>query len=173
MSCSQGVGDGRSTAGTDLAPIKGSEPAHGRPEKGLEIEPVRKGDMMLGERTYMRDARRNPLKGLACGLLAAILFAACRGDNLFVDFGASAVDSNPRVEILDPPPGQTTAKPLTDSLVVTVDLFDTDGITRVDFEGLALRGDVGLGTDVAVQRFTSKTVSFLDPVTDTILTRFL
>ena len=128
---------------------------------------------MLGERTYMRDARRNPLKGLAGGLLAGILFAACQGDNLFVDFGAIVVDSDLRVEILDPPPGQITAKPLSDSLVVMVDLFDPGGITKVVFEGLALRGDVSLGTDVAVPRFTSKTVDFLNPVSDTILTRFL
>ena len=129
---------------------------------------------MLGERTYTRFARTSPLKGLAGGLLAGILFAACQGDNLFVEFGGqSAVDSSVRVEILDPPPGQITAKPLSDSLPVMVDLFDTDGVTKVVFEGLALRGDVGLGTDVAVSRFTSKTVDFLNPVSDTVLTRYL
>ena len=147
----------------------------GAQRTGYELEkPVRKGDMMQRQRSYTYHKRRSPLKGLAGGLLAGILFAACQGDNLFVDFTSqSALDSNLRVEILDPPAGQITAKPLLDSLLVTVNLRDPAGITQVTFEGLALRGDVGLGTDVAVPRFVSKTVGFLNPVTDTILTRFL
>ena len=140
-------------------------------------KPVRKGDMMQRQRTHKHDTRRSPLKGLAGGLLAGILFAACQGDNLFVDFtgaGGSVQDGEiPSVRILDPPPDQVTAKPLQDSLRVMVDVSDVGGITRVVFEGLALRGDASLGTDVAVSRFESKTVDFLDPVSDTIVTRFL
>ena len=129
---------------------------------------------MQRQHTYTHNTRRNPLKGLAGGLLAGILFAACQGDNLFVDFGGqSAIDSSVRVEILDPPPGQITAKPLSDSLRVDVDLLNPGGITRVVFEGLAIRGDVSLGTQVAVTRFSSKQVDFLDPVVDTVLTRYL
>ena len=129
---------------------------------------------MQRQRTYTHRTRRNTLKGLAGGLLAGILFAACQGDNLFVEFGVqSTVGSDVRVNILDPPPGQITAKPLQDSLLVMVDLFNVAGITRVVFEGLALRGDAALGTDVAVPRFVSKTVDFLNPVTDSIVTRFL
>ena len=134
---------------------------------------------MQRQRTHKHDTRRSPLKGLAGGLLAGILFAACQGDNLFVDFtgagGSGSVQDGeiPSVRILDPPPDQVTAKPLQDSLLVMVDVSDVGGITRVVFEGLALRGDASLGTDVAVPRFESKTVDFLDPVSDTIVTRFL
>ena len=133
---------------------------------------------MERERTDTRHVtsytRKTPLKALAGGLLAGILFAACSGDNLFVDFAATgAVVPDLRVEILDPPPGLITAKPLGDSLLVMVDLSDPDGITSVVFEGLALRGDAALGTDVEVTRFETKTVEFPEPVTDTILTRYL
>ena len=123
-----------------------------------------------------RHTRRNPLKALAGGLLAGVLFAACQGDNLFVGLQRGLiVDATdvPSVEILDPPPGQVTAKPLQDSLLVTVDLSDQDGITSVVFEALALRGDAALGTDVAVPRFASKTVNFVGPTPDTIVTRYL
>ena len=132
---------------------------------------------MRRQRTHKHDTRRSPLKGLAGGLLAGILFAACQGDNLFVDFtgtGGSVQDEEiPSVRILDPPPDQVTAKPLQDSLLVMVDVSDVGGISKVVFEGLALRGDASLGTDVAVPRFETKTVDFLDPVSDTIVTRFL
>ena len=66
----------------------GFRPGTWKPGEGpSEMEkPVRKGDMMQRQRTHKHDTRRSPLKGLAGGLLAGILFAACQGDNLFVDF---------------------------------------------------------------------------------------
>ena len=122
---------------------------HGRPEKGDKIEElVRKGDIMERERTYTRHTPRTPLKALAGGLLAGILFAACQGDNLFVDFtpiGQIQDGDLPTVDILTPSPLSVAAIPLGDSVLITVDLFDDVGVSSVVFEGLALRGDVRPG----------------------------
>jgi len=131
---------------------------------------------MERERTQTRRTRKTPLKALAGGLLAAILFAACQGDNLFVDFSLTdqLLDADiPTVDILDPSPLSVAAIPLGDSVLVTVDISDDAGVSRVVFEGLALRGDVNLGTDEVVERFVSKTVDFVPEVQDTTVSRYL
>ena len=133
---------------------------------------------MRRQRTYKHHMRRNPLKGLAGGLLAGILFAACQGDNLFVDFsgtsGSSVQDGEiPVVNIQQPSSVSASAIPLGDSVLVTADIRDDAGVSSVVFEGISFRGDPALGTDSEVPRFVSKTVDFVPPVTDTTISRYL
>ena len=132
---------------------------------------------MQRQRTYTHDKRRSPLKGLAGGLLAGILFAACQGDNLFVDFtgiGGSVLDGEiPVVNIQQPSPVSTAAIPLGDSVLITADIRDDAGISSIVFEGISVRGDASLGTQSFVPRFTSKTVDFVPSVTDTTISRYL
>ena len=132
---------------------------------------------MQRQRTYTHNTRRNPLKGLAGGLLAGILFAACQGDNLFVDFtgvGGSLQDSEiPVVNIQQPSPVSAAAIPLGDSVLVIADVRDDAGISRIVFEGISVRGDASLGTQSFVPRFTSKTVDLVPPVLDTTMSRYL
>ena len=131
---------------------------------------------MERERTHTRHTRKTPLKVLVGGLLAGILFAACQGDNLFVDFNTTGQIQDadiPTVEIVVPSPLSVAAIPLGDSVLVTVDLSDDAGVSSVVFEGLALRGDAALGTDVVVTRFESKTVVFVPEVSDTTISRYL
>ena len=131
---------------------------------------------MERERTHTRHTRKTPLKVLAGGLLAGILFAACQGDNLFVDFNTTGQIQDadiPTVEIVVPSPLSVAAIPLGDSVLITVDLSDDAGVSSVVFEGLALRGDAALGTDVVVTRFESKTVVFVPEVSDTTISRYL
>ena len=131
---------------------------------------------MRRQRTYEHHTRRRSLKGLAGGLLAGILFAACQGDNLFVDFtGTGSVQDGeiPVVNIQQPSSASAAAIPLGDSVLVTADIRDDAGVSRVVFEGISSRGDPALGTDSAVLRFVSKTVDFVPPVPDTTISRYL
>ena len=137
---------------------------------------------MRHQRTYKHHTRqnplrgRNPLKGLAGGLLAGILFAACQGDNLFVDFtGTGSVQDGeiPAVNITQPSSASAAAIPLGDSVLITVDVSDDAGVAAVVFEGISLRGDPALGTESEVPRFVSKTVDFVPPVADTTISRYL
>ena len=138
---------------------------------------VRKGDIMQCQRTYTQNTRRSPLKGLAGGLLAGILFAACQGDNLFVDFtpaGSTVQDSEiPVVNILQPSAVATAAIPLGDSVLIIADIRYDAGISSVTFEGISVRGDASLGTQSLVPRFTAKTVNFVPLIADTTIGRYL
>ena len=134
---------------------------------------------MERERTDTRHVtsytRKTPLRALAGGLLAGILFAACSGDNLFVDFTPGQAESGdvPTVTIDVPSSVSIAAIPLGDSVLVTATISDDAGVTSVVFEGLALRGDASLGTATVVTRFVSKTVNFLPEVADTTISRYL
>ena len=132
---------------------------------------------MQCQRTYTQNTRRSPLKGLAGGLLAGILFAACQGDNLFVDFtpaGSTVQDSEiPVVNILQPSAVATAAIPLGDSVLIIADIRDDAGISSVTFEGISVRGDASLGTQSLVPRFTAKTVNFVPLIADTTIGRYL
>ena len=132
---------------------------------------------MQRQRTYTHNTRRSPLKGLAGGLLAGILFAACQGDNLFVDFtgtGGALQDTEiPVVNIQQPSAISAAAIPLGDSVLVSADIRDDAGVSRITFEGISVRGDASLGTQSFVPRFTSKTVDFVPPVPDTTISRYL
>jgi len=133
--------------------------------------------LMQRQHTYTHQTRRNPLKGLAGGLLAGILFAACQGDNLFVEnFGVTGSVQDreiPVVNIVQPSAASSSAIPLGDSVLVTADIRDDAGVARIVFEGISFRGDPALGTDSEVARFESKTVDFLPPVPDTTISRYL
>ena len=136
---------------------------------------------MQRQRTYTHQMRKTPLRGLAAVLLAGILFAACQGDNLFVDFtgatittGGSLQDGDiPFVRILNPPSATTAARPLGDSVLVTVLVRDDVGIESIVFEGKSFRGDPALGTDNVVDRFVSKTVQLIPNDPDTTVSRYL
>ena len=131
---------------------------------------------MRRQRTYRHHMRRGPLKALVGGLLAGILFAACQGDNLFVDFtGTSSVQDSeiPSVTIEVPSSVTIAAKPLGDSVLVTVDVRDDAGVATIVFEGLSVRGDPALGTQSVVPRFVSKTVDLVPPSPDTTISRYL
>ncbi len=132
---------------------------------------------MERERTHARHTRRTPLKALAGGLLAGILFAACQGDNLFVDLtpglGGVAGPDVPTLSIQVPSPTSVAAIPLGDSVLVTVDVTDDVGVSQIVFEGIALRGDPNLGTESVVTRFVSKTVDLIPPSPDTTISRYL
>ncbi len=139
---------------------------------------------MERERTHTRHTtsypssrtHKTPLKALAGGLLAGILFAACQGDNLFVDFsgtGGLQDGAIPTVEIIVPSPLSVPTIPLGDSVLVTVDVADDAGVSSVVFEGVALRGDPDLGTDEVVARFVTKTLEFVPEVADTTISRYL
>ncbi len=176
------MGKSSSTAGTDLARERVLDTTQGSPRRGVEIEkPVRKGDMMQRQRTYTHQMRKTPLRGFAAVLLAGILFAACQGDNLFVDFtgatitaGGSLQDGDiPFVRILNPPSATTAAKPLGDSVLVTVLVRDDVGLESIVFEGKSFRGDPALGTDNVVDRFVSKTVQLIPNDPDTTVSRYL
>ncbi len=117
----------------------------------------------------------------AAAMAGILVVSACDGENLFTPIGqspggsVSEPDSTPpTVEITQPQPNAQNAKPLGDSILVTVDVADGDGLSRVVFGGVAKRGDPSLGTDRVVERFESKTVVFPAGVTDTTgLRRYL
>ena len=79
-------------------------------------------------------------------------------------------DVLPTVAILKPRDRATL--PVADSAFVEVALMDNGGIETLTVEGVVVRGDKDLGTDVEIERFELKTVE-LDAATDTTITRFL
>jgi hypothetical protein len=105
-------------------------------------------------------------------LAAMLLLAAgCDGENRFRTPIGTTGDA-PRVEIEVPTGGSRAAKPVGDSVRVQVRVRDDQGVTNVSFEGVALRGNAGLGTDELVPRYQPREVE-LAAVRDTVLTRFL
>jgi hypothetical protein len=78
----------------------------------------------------------------------------------------------PTVQILQP---SVAGLPVAvgDSVFVQTRVTDDRGVVRVEFFGIAPRGDVNLGTDQQVTRFASKTVNLPPGKTDTTLTRYL
>ncbi len=110
-------------------------------------------------------------------MAAVTLLLACDGQNLFVGPAVTGrVDTRaPTVEILTPSstPGSPSAKPLGDSVLVTVQMSDDVGLDSVRFEGVSFRGDVNLGTDTVITRFESKVVRLFTVPEDTTVSRFL
>ena len=110
-------------------------------------------------------------------MAAVTLLLACDGQNLFVDPAVTgAIDTSaPTVRILTPSSteGSPSAKPLGDSVLVTVEMSDDVGLDSVRFEGVSFRGDADLGTDTVVTRFESKLVRLLTVPEDTTVSRFL
>ncbi|GMR12399.1 MAG: hypothetical protein BMS9Abin29_0588 [Gemmatimonadota bacterium] len=127
---------------------------------------------MLGHRSI-----RVRIAQVATSMAALTLLMACDGQNLFVGPAVTGrVDLRPpTVQILTPSPtdGSPSAKPLGDSVLVTVLLSDDVGLDSVRFEGVSFRGDVNLGTDTVVTRFESKVVLLLTVPEDTTVSRFL
>jgi hypothetical protein len=111
------------------------------------------------------------LRPLGMGAASALFLVACEGENVFQPGPGRGPDSNPpTVEIQEP--RDPAASPVGDSILIAAQLADNGGIDSVRFEGIALRGDPDLGTDVVVERFQSKTVG-LNLATDTTVSRYL
>jgi len=107
---------------------------------------------------------------LAAGMVAV---AACDGPNAFqgpVGTGSNGIA--PEISILTPRGDSLSAKPLGDSLLVRVVASDDSGLDSIVFFGATLRGDIDLGTDTVVPRFTERKV-VLPGVRDTTLARFI
>jgi hypothetical protein len=80
-------------------------------------------------------------------------------------------EEDPVVDIMAPPANMQVAE--ADSVFVQVRVRDNDAVSRVRIEGVAFRGDVNLGTDQVVARYTPWDIT-LDPASaDTVLTRYL
>ncbi len=77
----------------------------------------------------------------------------------------------PAVEIFVPLPDETFL--ITDSVFVAVALSDNDAVAQLRLEGLALRGNPDLGSQIVVPRFQTKEVSFNVAPSDTVVARFL
>jgi len=118
------------------------------------------------------------LFGTTAAMAGVLLVAACDGENLFSvpgsAGGASKGDDTkpPIVEINSPRGDSLSAKPIGDSVFVSVHVSDDIGVRSVRFSGVSHRGDKSLGTDEVVQRFEDKIVTLSD-VKDTTLTRYI
>ena len=127
---------------------------------------------MLGHRPI-----RTRIGPLTTAMAAVTLLLACDGQNLFVGpaVGGRIDTSGPTVKILTPSSteGSPSAKPLGDSVLVTVELSDDVGLDSVRIEGVSFRGDVNLGTDTVITRFETKVVRLLTVPEDTTVSRFL
>ncbi len=127
---------------------------------------------MLGHRSI-----RVRIAPLATAMAAVTLLLACDGQNLFVgpDVSGRIDTAAPTVDILTPSAadGSPSAKPLGDSVLVTVQMSDDSGLDSVRIEGVSFRGNVNLGTDTVITRFESKVVRLLTVPEDTTVSRFL
>ena len=118
------------------------------------------------------------LLATTAAMAGVFLVAACDGQNLFtVPLGTGAVAGGddteaPTVAITAPRGDTLSAKPIGDSIFVSVRVTDDVAVRSVRFSGVSLRGDADLGTDEVIQRFEEKTIT-LDDVVDTTLTRYL
>ncbi|MGY8799923.1 MAG: hypothetical protein ACKVG4_14215 [Longimicrobiales bacterium] len=127
--------------------------------------------------------QRNRIFGLrllatSAAMLGVMFVAACDGENLFSVPGTAATGSQdddteaPTVQINSPRGDSLSAKPIGDSVFVSVHVTDDIGVRTVRFSGVSHRGDKNLGTDEVVPRFTDKTITLPD-VVDTTLTRYI
>jgi hypothetical protein len=127
---------------------------------------------MLGHRSI-----RVRIAPLATAMVAVTLLLACDGQNLFVgpDVSGRIDIAAPTIDILTPSSvdGSPSAKPLGDSVLVTVQMSDDSGLDSVRIEGLSFRGNVDLGTDTVITRFETKVVRLLTVPEDTTVSRFL
>ena len=90
--------------------------------------------------------------------------------------GNTQADSVPPTVDLRFPNAQTPTIAVGDSLFVQARVTDAVALAEVKFEAYAIRGDAGLGTDVRVDRFQTKTVNLRSTtraVQDTTVSRFL
>ncbi len=109
----------------------------------------------------------------AAGATGLALLLACDGGNVFQPQpgGIGTNDGgSPSIRIEEP--REPAANPVGDSVFIRADISDPSGVDSVVFQGVALRGDPGLGTDEVVERFVAKSVA-LGGITDTTVTRYL
>ena len=107
--------------------------------------------------------------GLVATSVAAVGLTACDQQNLFTGPGlGGGAGGEPTVTIT----GTRATAPLGDSLQVTVRVRDDRALTSVSLVGRTLRGDVDLGTDVSVERFTERVVTLTDAPRDTLISRY-
>ena len=114
----------------------------------------------------------------AAAMAGVFLVAACDGENLFSVPGGTSIGDRrddteaPSVTITAPRGDSLSAKPIGDSVFVSVHVTDNVAVRSVRLFGIAQRGDVNLGTDEVILRFEEKTITLPD-VADTTLTRYL
>jgi YVTN family beta-propeller protein len=79
----------------------------------------------------------------------------------------------PAAKVLLPRGDSLSAKPLGDSVLVTARVTDNFGVRSVRMRGFAHRGNRDLGTDVVVERFVERAITFPVGVRDTTISRYL
>lgn len=126
----------------------------------------------------MRRTTALRLLATAAAMSGVLSVAACDGENLFsvprpTSGGQGTDEEAPVVEINSPRGDSLSAKPIGDSVFVSVRVTDDVGVRTVRFVGLSARGNKDLGTDVIVERFNEKIVTLPGAVTDTTITRYL
>jgi hypothetical protein len=121
--------------------------------------------MSQGIRTRLR------LLPLVGGLAAMAVLWSCDGQNLFSPDGMVSDMTPPLVEITQP--REPAARPVGDSVLVTVRASDDTGVDSILLAGVAFRGDPDLGTDVTVPRYVTRILRFPGSVRDTTVSRYL
>ncbi len=107
---------------------------------------------------------RTAARSATLALLVLAAFGGCDDPNLFRldDTEEEGVPPRgPSFLTFETNPDSTIS--LGDSVQVEVELEDPSGIQSVSFVGLAYRGDAAMGTDVVVERFAAKTITFPRP----------
>jgi hypothetical protein len=121
--------------------------------------------MSQGTRTRLR------LLPLVGGVAAMAVLWSCDGQNLFSPEGMVSDATPPAVQIIQP--REPAARPVGDSVLVTVRASDDTGVDSILLAGVAFRGDPDLGTDVAVPRYVTRMLHFPSSVRDTTVSRYL
>ncbi|HEY0036098.1 MAG TPA: hypothetical protein VGB66_05385, partial [Longimicrobium sp.] len=130
----------------------------------------------------MNRTLRRPLRGLAFLVAASLALAACDGGNSWTrDPVGSDTDQTETVAVDTVRPTVTLNFPLDSAVVAVADsvfvearITDNRRLATLKLEGFAVRGSRDLGTDSAVARFVSKTVSLAGTTRkDTVITRYL
>jgi hypothetical protein len=114
---------------------------------------------------------RLPLLPLLGVLAAMAVLWSCDGQNLFSPEAMVSDATPPMVQITQP--REPAARPVGDSVLVTVRASDDTGVDSILLAGVAFRGDPDLGTDVTVPRYVTRMVRFPSSVRDTTVSRYL
>jgi hypothetical protein len=105
---------------------------------------------------------RHVVARVGAAVLAAVLVAACAGENLFTGPATGGGLLGPQVDITAPQPNISIAPG--DSVNVTATLSSSSGITQVSFTGTLVAGGTAAFTPVVVA---------LTPVNDTTMSRYM
>jgi DNA-binding beta-propeller fold protein YncE len=104
-------------------------------------------------------------------VIALAALWSCDGQNAFSPGGIGTDALPPEVEIQNP--RQPAARPVGDSVLIVAHTWDDTGVDSILLTGVSFRGDVDLGTDTTVIRYSPKMVHFLGSTQDTTISRYL